>query len=54
MTWTGYILASVYPGITKQIDKLIILIIFLSLLPAIIGYVRSKLSKNGNAQAAPQ
>lgn len=45
MTWLGYGLASVYPQITKQIDKLIIVIIFLSLLPAIIGYLRSRSAK---------
>jgi membrane-associated protein len=41
MTWLGYGLAVRFPGITKHIDKLIILIIFLSLLPAMIGYLRS-------------
>jgi membrane-associated protein len=51
MTGTGYILASVWPGVTKQIDKLIVVIIFLSLLPGMIGWLRSWL-KNRNAQAA--
>ncbi len=41
MTWLGYGLAVKFPGITKHIDKLIILIIFLSLLPGIIGYLRA-------------
>ncbi len=53
MTGLGYILAAVWPGVTKQIDKLIIVIIFLSLLPGIIGWVRGWL-KSRNAQAAPR
>ena len=42
MTLLGYGLASVWPDVTKHIEKLIILIIFLSLLPGIIGYLRSR------------
>ncbi len=42
MTGLGYVLASNFPAITKHIDKLIILIIFLSLLPGIIGWLRSR------------
>ena len=45
MTGIGYGLASIWPDVTKHIEKLIILIIFLSLLPGIIGYLRSTLSK---------
>jgi membrane-associated protein len=45
MSGLGYGLASVWPGITKQIDKLIIVIIFLSLLPAIIGWLKGRMSK---------
>jgi membrane-associated protein len=45
MTGLGYVLASTYPQITKHIEKLIILIIFLSLLPGIIGYLKSYLAK---------
>jgi membrane-associated protein len=44
MTGIGYGLASIWPDVTKHIEKLIILIIFLSLLPGIIGYLRSTLS----------
>lgn len=51
MTLLGYGLASVYPQITKQIDKLIIVIVFLSLLPAIISGLRSWL-RNRNASVA--
>ncbi len=42
MVLLGYSLASLWPGVTQQIDKLIILIIFLSLLPGMIGWVRSR------------
>jgi membrane-associated protein len=50
MSLLGYGLASVWPDVTKHIEKLIILIIFLSLLPGFIGYLRSRLSTR-NAQA---
>jgi membrane-associated protein len=50
MTLIGYGLASVWPDVTKHIEKLIILIIFLSLLPGIIGYLRARFSTR-NAQA---
>jgi len=42
MTMLGYVLATVYPAITKQIDKLIIVIIFVSLLPGIISYLTNR------------
>jgi membrane-associated protein len=51
MTGLGYGLASVWPDVTKHIEKLIILIIFLSLLPGIIGYLRSSTAKR-NAKPA--
>ena len=41
MTWLGYGLAVRFPQITKHIDKLIILIIVLSLVPGTIGWLRS-------------
>ena len=42
MILLGYSLANAWPGVTKQIDKLIIVIIFISLLPAMIGWLRSR------------
>jgi membrane-associated protein len=45
MTWLGYFLAVKFPWITKHIDKLIILIIFLSLLPGLIGWLKSYLDE---------
>jgi membrane-associated protein len=42
MTMLGYTLGKVYPPITKQIDKVIIVIIFVSLLPGIISWVTNR------------
>jgi membrane-associated protein len=51
MTLLGYGLATRFPQITKHIDKLIILIIFLSLLPGMIGWLKSYLAER-RVQAA--
>ena len=55
MSWLGYGIAAWAArrgiDITKRIDKLIILIIFLSLLPGMIGWARNWL-KNRNAETA--
>jgi membrane-associated protein len=53
MTVLGYGLASVYPSITKHIDKLIIVIIFVSLLPAMISWLRNRSAKRDAATAPP-
>jgi membrane-associated protein len=53
MTVLGYGLASVYPNITKHIDKLIIVIIFVSLLPAMISWLRNRAGKRDAATAPP-
>lgn len=45
MTGIGYGLASVWPDVTKHIEKLIMLVIFLSLLPGIVAYLKERLSK---------
>jgi membrane-associated protein len=50
MTGIGYGLASVWPDVTKHIEKLIIVIIFLSLLPGIIGYLRSTMAKRQESE----
>ncbi len=42
MSLLGYGLATVWPDVTKHIEKLIIVIIFVSLLPGIIGYLRNR------------
>jgi membrane-associated protein len=48
MTGIGYGLATVWPDVTKHIEKLIILVIFLSLLPGIISYLRAYLANKRN------
>ncbi len=52
MTGLGFGLASLWPGVTKHIDKLIIVIIFVSLLPGLIGWTRSYLASRHAAKAA--
>jgi membrane-associated protein len=42
MTLLGFTLGKVYPPITKQIDKVIIVIIFVSLLPGGISYLLNR------------
>jgi membrane-associated protein len=42
MTLLGFTLGKTYPPITKQIDKVIIVIIFVSLLPAMISWVANR------------
>ena len=42
MTMLGYLLGSVYPAITKQIDKVILVVIFVSLLPGMISYLTNR------------
>jgi len=50
MTTIGYGLASVWPDVTKHIEKLIIVIIFLSLLPGIIAYGKNYLANRNNGK----
>lgn len=50
MLMTGYLLGRVVPGIADHIDKIIILVIFLSILPGIIAWWRSRGSKNSASQ----
>ena len=42
MLFTGYWLGRYVPGIDKHIDKVIIIVIFLSILPGIIGWIRER------------
>ncbi len=42
MTLIGYFIGQVVPNIGKHIEKVIIVVVFLSILPGIIGYLRSK------------
>jgi membrane-associated protein len=48
MTLTGYYLGRLIPGIESRIHIVVAVVIFLSLLPAIIGWAKSKL---GSSQA---
>jgi len=52
MTGIGYGLASVWPDVTKHIEKLIIVVIFLSLLPGIISFLRGYLAKKNEKPVA--
>jgi membrane-associated protein len=45
MTMLGYLLGSVYPPITKQVDKLIIVIIAVSLMPGAISWLSNRNKK---------
>jgi membrane-associated protein len=42
MTLLGFSLGKVYPPITKQIDKVIIVIIFVSLIPGAVSYLMNR------------
>ena len=45
MTLTGYYLGRVIPNIESRIHIVIAVVIFLSLLPAILAWLREKLKK---------
>jgi membrane-associated protein len=45
MTLIGFYLGRTIPNIEAHIDKVIIIIVFLSLLPAIVKYIKHKLTK---------
>jgi len=42
MLLTGYILGKKLPGVTDHIEKVILLVVFLSILPGIISWLRSR------------
>ncbi len=48
MLLTGYVLAKTVPGVAKHVEKVILLVVFLSILPGIIAWWR-----NRSAQAKP-
>ncbi len=52
MTLLGFTLGKIYPPITKQIDKVIIVIIGVSLIPAAIGWLNNRKKEKGPAVAA--
>jgi membrane-associated protein len=45
MLMTGYILGRTVPGVAKHIEKVILVVIFLSILPGIIGWWRERSKK---------
>jgi membrane protein DedA with SNARE-associated domain len=53
MTMLGFTLGKVYPPITKQIDKVIIVIIFVSLVPGAISWLINRRSRKNSAPPAP-
>lgn len=52
MTMLGFTLGRIYPPITKQIDKLIIVIILVSLLPGGISYLMNRKKNPSNPNIA--
>ena len=51
MTFIGYFLGSRIPGLGKHIEKVILVVVFLSILPGIIGYIRSRRAGQAPAEA---
>jgi membrane-associated protein len=45
MTLIGYLLGNTIPDINKHIEKVIIIVVFLSILPGIYKYVKHKFGK---------
>jgi membrane-associated protein len=52
MTLTGYFLGRLVPNVDKHIDLLVAGVIFLSLLPAIVSWLKTKLEARSSAPAA--
>ena len=42
MTMLGYLLVTIFPATEKHIEKVIIVVIFVSLLPGIIEFLRAR------------
>ena len=53
MTVLGYVLGSVVPDIGKHIEKLIILVVFVSILPGIIAWWRNRSAKSTSSNVEP-
>jgi membrane-associated protein len=45
MTLIGFFLGQLFPGVVKRLELVIIIVVFISLLPAIIKYISHKLKK---------
>lgn len=46
MTFTGYFLANTFPALGKHIEKVIIIVVLLSITPGIIAYLQAKARKH--------
>jgi membrane-associated protein len=53
MTMTGYLLGNLVPNIDRHIEKVIIVVVFLSILPGIIEYFKAR-SRASKALAEPE
>jgi len=51
MLFVGYFLGRLVPGIDKHIEKVIIVVIFLSILPGIIGWLKERKAGSGIREA---
>lgn len=45
MLLTGWVLAKTVPGVAKHVEKVILVVVFLSILPGIIAYLRDRRAK---------
>lgn len=45
MTFTGYFLGQLFPGVVKRLEIVIIIVVFVSLLPAIIKFISHKIKQ---------
>jgi len=55
MTLLGYFLGKAFPEITKRIETVIIVVVFISILPAVIEYLRERAAlKKAQAQGEVQ
>jgi len=45
MTFAGYFLGQLFPGVVKRLELVIIIVVFVSLLPAIIKFISHKMKK---------
>ena len=46
MTLTGYLLGNIIPGIDKRIDVLVMVVVAISLLPALVAWLRARSSRS--------
>jgi membrane-associated protein len=49
MLLTGWVLARTVPGVAKHVEKIILLVVFLSVLPGIIAWLRERRNKAASA-----